>query len=55
MRKIKIAVWAPINNIATAIKTFTEKPKYRLSIKSLKNKYKNMNTIISKNINLKNI
>jgi len=30
-----------IKNIATAIKTFIEKPKYRSFMKNLKNKYKN--------------
>ena len=45
----------PINNIATTIKTFIEKPKYRSSMKNLKNKYKNTNKINSKNISLRNM
>jgi len=39
----------------TKVKTFMESPKYRLSIKNLKNKYKNMKKINSKNISLRNI
>ncbi len=55
MRKTKIAVWTPINNIVTDIRTFMAKPMYRLSMKNLKNKYKNINKTNSKNINLSNI
>ena len=55
LRKIKTAVWVPIANIATATKTFIEKPKYRSSMKNLKNKYKNMNKTSSKNISLRNM
>ena len=52
---MKTAVWLPISNIATAIKTFIEKQKYSSSMKNLKNKYKNTNKINSKNNSLKNM